>query len=128
MRPVHRIMVVEDELLIAEDLVECLRENGYEVNQAVASGEEALQEARKQRPDLVLMDISLKGPINGIVAAGRIHQEIGSAIVFLTGQPHSDLSEKTYSLHPAGFIAKPFSEQDLLEVLKAALSKGERDG
>ena len=83
-----RILVVEDERVIAADLCECLSDMGYQVVGEAASGEEALRKVARHRPDLVLMDIVLDGEMDGITAAERLQREYDVPVIFLTS--HAD--------------------------------------
>ena len=79
-----RILVVEDESLVARDIQNMLRSLGYDVTGVVSSGEQAIQKAAASVPDLVLMDIVLKGEIDGIAAAERIWEDYGIPVIYLT--------------------------------------------
>ncbi|MCZ7372465.1 MAG: response regulator, partial [Candidatus Methanoperedens sp.] len=79
-----KILVVEDESIIAEDIRRSLENLGYSVPSVVSSGEAAINKAKEERPDLVLMDIMLKGKMDGIVAAGKIRSEFNIPTVYLT--------------------------------------------
>ena len=83
-----RILVVEDESLVARDLHQTLTRAGYEVTALCRTGAEALEAVKIQQPDVVLMDIHLQGDMDGIEAAGRIQREYQKPVVFLTG--HAD--------------------------------------
>ena len=83
-----RILVVEDESVIAADLCECLGDMGYQVVGEAASGEEALRKVARHRPDLVLMDIVLDGEMDGITAAECLQREHDVPVIFLTS--HAD--------------------------------------
>ena len=118
----HKILVVEDEMVIAMLLKEYLSGWGYEVLGPVVSGNAAMTKAREARPDLILMDISIRGSLDGIQTSIRIRQEHNTPIVFLTS--HSD--EKTYkqalATDPAGYLTKPIVETELFELLSTILS------
>jgi PAS domain S-box-containing protein len=117
------IMVVEDEILIAQDLSRILTGFGYDVLPLAATGDDALRTAEARSPDLVLMDIKLKGSMDGIQTAARLHERHHAAIVYLTS--HSD--EATFSrakrTNPFGYLVKPFSDRELRMCIEVALSK-----
>src|SRR5689334_5242177 len=105
------IFVVEDEGIVAADLTERLKTMGYAVAGIAASGEEAVEQVASTRPDLVLMDIVLRGQMNGIEAARSIRDQLDVPVVFVTS--HTDASTLNGALHadPLGYILKPFEER-----------------
>ncbi len=119
------IMVVEDEILIAQDIRRVLIGFGYDVLPLVATGSDALSTADAQSPDLVLMDIKLKGPMDGIETATRLQEKRHTAIVYLTS--HSDETTLIRAKHtnPFGYILKPFTDRELRICIEVALSKQE---
>jgi signal transduction histidine kinase/CheY-like chemotaxis protein len=118
-----KILIVEDELLVAEDIAFRLKSLGYLITDLVISGEEALRAIRKEQPDLILMDIMLKGGLDGIQTHELINKEYKIPLVYLTS--YSD--EKTFSraklTQPFGYIIKPFEERELHTVIEVALYK-----
>ncbi|MFZ4590063.1 MAG: ATP-binding protein [Ignavibacteria bacterium] len=118
-----KILIVEDELLIAEDIAFRLKSLGYKITDMVISGEEALRVIKKEQPDLILMDIMLKGNLDGIQTHELINKEYKIPLVYLTS--YSD--EKTFSraklTQPFGYIIKPFEERELHTVIEVALYK-----
>jgi len=121
-----RIIIVEDELLVSDDLMEILSENGYHVAGAAMTGEEAVRVALENQPDLILMDITLKGNMDGVEAASRIRRFSSVPIVFLSAHVDSKLIERVRFVEPAGYVMKPFSQKALLETVKKALSESPR--
>jgi CheY-like chemotaxis protein len=115
-----RILVVEDESLIAVDLVDLLVEFGYEVCSVVRSADEAVDAARRYRPDLVLTDVQLAHGSSGVDAADRIHAEFGIRSCFISGSIDRDLIEKTRASDPIGFVGKPFQPRVLAAALASA--------
>jgi two-component system sensor histidine kinase UhpB len=87
----------------------------------VASGEEAIQKAESEKPDLVLMDIFLEGELNGIEAAGRIRTRFNIPVIFITANTDKKLQEEALITEPSGFIFKPFITQKVLKVIEQAL-------
>ena len=118
-----RILVVEDEAIVARDIQSQLAELGYEAVGHVARGDEAIELAGALRPDLVLMDIQLAGDMDGIEAAQVIRTQFGLAVVFLTAFAADDTLERAKLTEPYGYILKPFSERELRTVLTMALYK-----
>jgi len=92
--PEKRILVVEDERLIAEDIRRSLQNLGYSVTSVENSGENAIKKAQENKPDLVLMDIVLKGKMDGIEAAEQIHSLLDIPIVFLTSYSDEKILER----------------------------------
>lgn len=118
-----RILVVEDEGLIALCLKRYLELLGYEISAMVTTGEEAVAQVQKSPPDLVLMDITLSGKINGIEASQQINLISNIPIVYITG--HSDIEQwqKAKVTEPFGYIIKPFELRELEVVVAAAFYK-----
>ena len=117
------ILVVEDERLVAADLQRTLQALGYRVPVTVASGEEALVQADKHRPQLVLMDIHLKGALDGIATARLLHQRLQTPVVFLTAYGDEDHVRRAKDAHPFGYLLKPFNERELRSTIEVALHK-----
>lgn len=116
-----RILIVEDEEIVAFDIETILMSLDYEVLAIVASGEEAIALAEKMRPNLVLMDIMLKGSINGVEAAQKIRTSFNIPVVYLTA--HTDVStlQDAKITEPFGYIIKPFNEKELQTTIEIAL-------
>ena len=116
-----RILIVEDEKIIAHGLREVLVHLGYTVVAAVASGEEAIQKATELRPDLVLMDIVLKGRMDGIEAARQIRNGLGIPSIFLTAYSEDEIVQRAKITEPFGFILKPYQTGELHATIQMAL-------
>jgi signal transduction histidine kinase/DNA-binding response OmpR family regulator/HPt (histidine-containing phosphotransfer) domain-containing protein len=117
------ILIVEDEGLVAKDLSGKLANLGYEVVGISAAGEEVVALACRLRPSLVLMDIWLKGPMDGIKAAEAIQQQYDVPIVYLTAHSDSATLARAKVTGPFGYILKPFDERDLATQIELALCK-----
>jgi CheY-like chemotaxis protein len=117
----RRLLVVEDEALIAEPLSQMLRRLGYEVAAVVDRGEEAVKMTFALIPDLVLMDIGLRGAMNGVDAARQIRLMTGRPVVFLSGHSDPETLKKARECEPYGFILKPFGERELFVQIDLAL-------
>ncbi len=118
-----RLLVVEDEPLVATPLIIMLKRLGYEVAALVDSGEEAVKMTFALIPDLVLMDISLRGKIDGAEAARQIRLTTGRPVVFLSGHSDPLTLKKARECEPYGFILKPFDERELLVQIDLALHR-----
>ncbi|MCZ7401794.1 MAG: ATP-binding protein [Candidatus Methanoperedens sp.] len=125
--PNERILVVEDERITAEDIRRRLLKMGYSVISTVDTGEKAIKEASDQKPDLILMDIILKGKMDGIEAAGQIHSRLNIPIVFLTAFTDEKILERAKATSPFGYIVKPFQDRDLHITIEIALYKSKID-
>jgi len=112
-QPPPRILIVEDESLIALDLSRRLPKMGYQVCATVATGEEAVEHAARLQPDLVLMDICLRGAMDGIAAAAAIRAHGDVPVVFLTANSDEMTIGRAKLSHPASFLLKPFKEREL---------------
>jgi len=121
--PKIRIMVVEDEWVIADDIQKSLRNLGYTVSSAVATGEEAIQKAEEDRPDIILMDIVLKGKMDGIEAAGNIQSRLNIPVIYLTAYDNKAALERAKLTEPFGYMIKPFQERELHTTIEMALYK-----
>lgn len=107
MTQAQKVLIVEDEVIIAMCLQMELERAGYEVSQNVLTGEEAVKFARQNPPDVILMDIRLAGKIDGIEAARQIQASGPIPIIFMTGYPDKAIEERARSLNPLGFFIKP---------------------
>jgi signal transduction histidine kinase len=121
--PTARILVVEDEQLVADDLREILESLGYVVVGLVAAGEDAIQHVEQNLPDLILMDIHLAGEIDGIQAAEQIQLRFDVPIVYLTAYADRTTLERVKATYPFGYIVKPFNESMLSTSIEVALSR-----
>lgn len=118
-----RVLVVEDEVIVARDITQQLRDLGYTPVGTATFGEEAISLAAELHPDLVLMDIQLAGAMDGIAAAQEIRSRLALPVVFLTAFSADDVLARAKFSEPFGYILKPFSERELSTVLTMALYK-----
>jgi two-component system CheB/CheR fusion protein len=121
------ILIVEDEGLIAEDLAGKLRRLGYEVAAIASKGEEAVSIAAHVRPDLVLMDISLGGPMDGIQAAEAIRHQHDVPVIYLTAHSDPATLARAKITDPFGYILKPFEQRELATQIELARYKHQAD-
>ncbi|MGV8144768.1 MAG: methanogen output domain 1-containing protein [Methanothermobacter sp.] len=119
----ERIMVVEDESILAMLIKRKLQNWGYEVVDWVDTGEEAVKNAEKYKPDLILMDIVLKGDMDGIEAAQRIREKVDIPIIYLTAYSNDEVLKRAQETEPYGYILKPFREGEVNANIKMALYK-----
>lgn len=121
-----RILVVEDEAITALDLKYSLEELGYEVIDTVDTGQDAIDIAKEKMPDVVLMDIKLKGNMEGSEAAAVI-SEFEIPIIYLTANTDTDTFEKSNVKGTYGFVAKPYDITKLDETLKSTIEKAKSE-
>ncbi len=115
------ILVAEDEKIIAKDIANVLKKFGYSVPAIASSGEEVIRRLEEERVDLVLMDIVLKGDIDGIEAAKRITERFNIPVVHLTAYADDDTLSRVKETQPFGYIIKPFKERELYTTIEIAL-------
>lgn len=118
-----KILVVEDEFITAADLIAHLKTLGFEVPAYTGSGEEVYSLALLHKPDLIVMDINLKGKKNGIEAADEIKYLLDIPVVFLTGQSDEATILKAIASEPFGYIVKPFEDRTLKTTIAMSLYK-----
>jgi len=117
------VLVVEDESIVAKDIQQSLIKLGYNVVGTASTGEKALALANEMRPDIILMDIMLKGPMSGIDTAAEIKKEMSIPVIFLTAYADESTLSKAKVTEPFGYIIKPFKEIDLHTSIEMALYK-----
>jgi len=116
-----RILVVEDESIVALDLQSSLEHLGYDVVGTAATGEDAVHIAEARTPDLVLMDIQLRGEMEGTAAADLIRRRFGIPVVYLTAYSDEATLQRAQISEPLGYLLKPFAERDLQVTIQMAL-------
>ncbi len=122
-----RILIVEDNPIVAEDLKIKLLNFGYSISGVAMSGEEALNSTEAQRPDLALMDINLGQGISGLETAILLKEKYGVSVIYLTAHADEQTLDKAKESEPYGFIVKPFDDNDLKSVLEVAIHKMKAD-
>jgi PAS domain S-box-containing protein len=122
-----RILIVEDERITAEDLADILKGLGYEVSAVVSSGADAIREVERRPPDLVLMDIRIKGDMDGAETARILRERFDIPVVYLTAHADRETLERAKQSRPMGYILKPFQESELHASVEIALSKHRHD-
>ena len=118
-----RILIVEDEHIVAIGIKRMLKGLGYTVTGVASSGEDAISKAESTFPDLVLMDIMLKGELDGVEAAKEIKERFDVPVVYLTAYSDSNIVERVKKTGPFGYIVKPFDEKDLHSNIEIALHR-----
>jgi CheY-like chemotaxis protein len=116
-----RILVVEDDYGTADFLNLLLSQNGYCVTDIVATGEEAIDVARCTHPDLILMDIKLKGDIDGITACEQIKKSFDIPVIFVSAYGDKEMIDRAMQCNPSGYIVKPFKVFQLIREVEKAL-------
>lgn len=116
-----KILIVEDERIVAIDIKATLEDEGFEIVDIVISGEEAIKKALELKPDLILMDIFLKGQLNGIEATQQIKEKMDIPVIFLTAYEDKKTMDKAQETNPLGYIIKPFEEDFLVSFIKKVL-------
>lgn len=120
-----KILIVEDENIVAKDLQKRLMNLGYDIVGIVSTGEEAIKKAIATLPDLVLMDVRLKGEMDGIETASALRFQYGIAVVFLSAYADNDTLKRASKTEPFGYILKPFEERELHTTIEMALYRRE---
>jgi signal transduction histidine kinase len=122
-----KILIVEDEAIVAANIADRLEEDGYEVTGIADSGADAIAYAQVTAPDLVLMDIVLKGDIDGITAAEAIHSRLAIPIIYMTAYSDEKTLQRSKSAQPLAYLIKPFRTQELKATIEIALNKHQFD-
>ena len=122
--PKAQILIVDDERIVATSLQTQLQRLGYLVLGIASSGEEAIQKAEATRPHLILMDIVLKGDMDGIQAAQRIRDRLGTPVIYATAYGDEETVRRATATHPSGYLIKPFGTEELILAIESALDRG----
>ncbi len=122
-----KVLIVEDERIIAEDIKSCLLNFDYEVLEIVSNGEDAIVSTALLKPDLILMDIKIEGSLDGIQTAKRILKSHDLPIVYLTANADEATVERAKETKPYGYLTKPFEEAELYATLQVAYYKYESE-
>lgn len=117
------ILIVEDESIVAKDIQSRLRKFGYYVPAIASTGEEAINKVAETHPDLVLMDIRIKGDMDGVEAAKEIHERFNVPIIYLTAYADANTLARAKVTQPFGYILKPFKERELQTTIEITLSR-----
>ena len=118
-----RILIVEDDGITAMDIRQTVQELGYEPVGLVAYGKDAIKHALTLHPDLILMDILLKGPIDGIQAAAAIRSQHPCPVIYLTAHADQSTIDRAKATEPAGYVRKPINDRELHTAIELALRR-----
>jgi two-component system, response regulator PdtaR len=121
------IMLVEDEMIVAADVKNRLENMGYDVSGIIDTGEEAVEKAGELKPNLILMDIVLKGEMDGIEAAQNIRVTYDIPIIYLTAYSDEKTLERAKVTEPFGYVLKPFEDREIQSAIEMALYKHKMD-
>ena len=116
-----KILIVEDDRYVAIYIKQTLEGFGFDAIEIVVSGEEAIQKAKEMNSDVVLMDIVLKGKMDGIEAAEIIKEQLGIPIIYLTAYSDDKIVKRAKATKPVGYLLKPFQQRDLQQGIEIAL-------
>lgn len=122
-----KILIVEDESIVARDIQNILLKNNFEVIGIANNADTALNYISQQVPDLILMDIMIKGNINGIDLSHKIKEEYDLPIIFLTAYSDSSTLDKVKHVEPYAYITKPFKNSDILSAIEITLFRHKKD-
>ena len=125
-RPTERgtsVLIVEDELIIAEDLRKRLTLLGFNVIGIATTGEDAVSRVEETGPDLVLMDISLRGEMDGVEAAKLIRERTGTPIVYVTGHGDPETMQRAKSTPGFAFVLKPVDDREMQYIFEMVLNR-----
>jgi len=119
-----KLLIVEDEYLVAFHLQEQLRHLGYDVGQLVATGEEAINHVEQEHPDIILMDMHLAGEMDGVQAAQKIRSRYEIPIIFLTGYASEEVKDRVGELISVTYLVKPVTPPEIEAAIKLVLNAG----
>ncbi|MGB7970061.1 MAG: response regulator [Methanobacterium sp.] len=123
-----KILIVEDEIIIAIDLKIRLEDLGYYVPGIAINGRDAIKKTGEKNPDIILMDILLNGDKDGIEVAQQIRNQYNIPIIYLTGSQNDSMIERAEITEPYGYINKPFDNTEIETAIKLAISKTNNSG
>ena len=122
-----KVLIVEDERIVAQHLRQHLSLLGYQVPAIATTGSQALEQINKFRPDLVLIDIHIEGEIDGIETCARIPPALRIPVIYLTAYSEEATLERARKTQPYGYLIKPFSERELHATIQMALERRQAD-
>jgi CheY-like chemotaxis protein len=118
MKPI-KVMIVEDEIITAKAIHMALKMMGYDTCSMVTTGSDAIETSRLEKPDVILMDINLKGDMDGIEAAEKISECFSIPIIFLTGYPDDDLKRNIQMSEKYQYLVKPVETDDIISMIES---------
>ena len=120
----NKILIVEDETLVALEIASALKKDGYQIIDCVENGEDALKAIEKEKPDLIMMDINIEGDINGIETLKKVYELYGEIpSIFLTAYTDRSMMDSAIEMSPKAYITKPFRRDELYVAVKLAIAK-----
>ena len=119
----EKIMVVEDEWVVADQLCRNLEDLGYKVCSMASAGDEAIRKVEADSPDLILMDIVLKGEMDGIEAANRINSQFNIPMIYMTAYTNQEYIQRAKQTKPFSYLVKPFNQKELHANIEMALHR-----
>lgn len=123
----HKVLVVEDESIVAKDIQNILLKNNFEITGVANNADTALNYLSQNVPDVILMDIMIKGNMSGIELSHKIKEEYDVPIIFLTAYSDSSTLERVKVLEPYAYITKPFKNSDILSAIEITLFRHKKD-
>jgi DNA-binding response OmpR family regulator len=121
-----KVLIVEDEIIIAKDINYTLIKNGFKDNTIITNGEQTLKSVEKNRPDIILMDITLKQNKSGIEIIKELYKKLYIPVIYLTGLSEQEVLSEAIKTNPVGYIVKPFNPKTLLCTISVSLNKIEK--
>lgn len=118
-----KILLVEDEVLVAEDIAGDLDKEGFDVTEIVISGDEAIEAIERNPPDIVLMDINIKGKLDGIETAAIVNESFQIPIIYVTANTSHQFVSRALETSPHAFLSKPFNQKDLNIAIELAIHR-----
>jgi DNA-binding LytR/AlgR family response regulator len=118
-----KILIVEDEMIIGAKISLQLHALGYEVSAILPRGEDAIQHVKENKPDLVLLDISLKGKLDGLETARRLQENSSIPVIYLTASADEETFNRAKATKPYAFISKPFKKLDLQRAIELTIAR-----
>ena len=117
-----KILIAEDEVIVAQWMKIELEDVGYEVFDFVTTGEKAITSALENKPDIILLDINLSGEIDGIDAAEKITDSLSIPIIFMTGYNESSILERAQKINPVGYLEKPVEIYNIKPIIDSVFN------
>lgn len=121
------ILIVEDQYLVAMDCEQSLRDGGFHCVGLASNGDAAMELAARERPDLVLMDVRIAGPDDGVDVAIQLYERFGLRCLFTSGSVDAQVQARAERARPLGWLGKPYSGEALLHAVRGALAEMQRE-
>ncbi|MBN1432422.1 MAG: response regulator [Methanomicrobiaceae archaeon] len=121
-----KILIVEDDAIIAMDMEQVLSRKGYNVIGIIDRGEKVLPAIEKKQPDIVLMDINIKGNTDGVDVAKKLLDELGLKVIYVTAYSDINMKERAFMTEPVGYLIKPVRESELIGMIDYAMEKAKK--